>query len=119
MKYFLTLSLILVSYLGFSQEIIVESNTTNPVQALNYPDFDNVYDRLKAISTNINETLVVIDRLDEMRQGQLIINTTNIGKSFEGVTLDIRPSLDIELQNVMYTGTFLNPNGNNRINFKK
>ncbi|WP_397363251.1 hypothetical protein [Olleya sp. R77988] len=110
MKYLFTFCFTLFSYLGISQEVIVENNPENNLDlTINYKGFDTIYSNLRAISENINETTTIIKRFDEIRQGQLIINTENIGQSFEGLKMDIRPSLDVELQRIMFTGNFINP----------
>lgn len=109
MKYLFTFCFALFGYLGFCQDIIVEDNQPTILDlTINYEGFDTIYDNLRAISENINQTTSIIKRFDEIRQGQLIINTENIGQSFEGLKMDVRPSLDVELQRIMFTGNFFN-----------
>ena len=109
MKYVFTICFTLIINLGFSQEVIIEyDEPINLLLAVNYEGFDDIYNRLKSISENINETTISIQRIDEIRQGQLVINTENIGRSFEGFKIDPRPSLNIELQRVMFSGNFIN-----------
>jgi len=90
MKYFFAFSFVLISCLGFSQE----ENKQNNSQP---------------------STTRSIKRLDEIRQGQLIISTENINKSITIESIDIRPSLDIEVQKIMFTGNFRNPRDRNVI----
>jgi hypothetical protein len=109
MKLLFTLSLTFISYIGFSQEVIIEDNQPNTIDlSINYQGFEDIYNKLRAISEHINETTTIIKRFDEIRQGQLIINTENLGRSFEGLKMDARPSLDVELQRIMFTGNFFN-----------
>jgi len=44
-----------------------------------------------------------------MRQGQLIISTKPLAESFNSIYLETRPSLNIELQQIMFSGNFPNP----------
>ena len=44
-----------------------------------------------------------------MRQGQLIISTKPLAESFNSIYLETRPSLNIELQQIMFSGNFQNP----------
>ncbi|WGD33905.1 hypothetical protein [Olleya sp. YS] len=109
MKYVFTICMTLMSCFGLSQEILVDNNQTNAIdQTINYQGFEEIYNKLRAISEHINETTTIIKRFDEIRQGQLIVNTENLGRSFEGLQIDARPSLDVELQRIMFTGNFFN-----------
>lgn len=109
MKAVVTLSFVLLSWFSFSQEIIIENNKPDDViLQINYKGFEAIYDKLQSITDNINNTTIAIKRIDEIRQGQLIISTENMGKSFKGFNINPRPSLNIEVQRVMFTGNFFN-----------
>lgn len=110
MKYTLITSFILISMFSFSQEKNEQlNNLPLLITTGNNGNFDTVYSRLNTLSKNITENTVSLKRLDEIRQGQLIISTENIGKSLKMIKIDMRPSLDIEVQRIMFTGNFLNP----------
>ena len=107
MKHLFSISFVLISCIGFSQEELKQ----NPLflSTGNNGNFESVYNRLSAISENINETTFTINHLDEIRQGQIIISTNDIGRSIGNMKIDTRPSLNIEAQRVMFTGNFANP----------
>ncbi|WP_299890608.1 hypothetical protein [uncultured Lacinutrix sp.] len=110
MKYLLSITFILISYFGFSQENI-KQNDENPLFLTtgNTGNFDTVYKRLNDISNNINETTTIIKHIDDIRQGQIIISSDNIGRAFNNIDINVQPSLDIEVQRIMFTGNFVNP----------
>lgn len=110
MRHLIVVVFILVSTLSFSQEKNKDLKQL-PLLILvgNNGNFNSVYNKLDALSKNITETTVVLKREDEIRQGLLIISTENLGKSFNAIHLDTRPSLNIEVQRVMFTGNFHNP----------
>jgi len=110
MKYLCLLCFTLISFVGLSQEVIIEEDNTPSklMLAVNYPSFEDIYNRLDAITENINDTSITLQRIDEIRQGILIIDTKRIGHSFEGLKIEARPSLNLELQRVMFTGNFFN-----------
>lgn len=111
MKPLFTICIALISYFGLAQEIIIEDEDTKPSILLatkNYKGFDAIYNNLQTISENINETTLTLMCIDEIRQGQLLINVANIGRSFDDLKIDTRPSLNLELQRVMFTGNFFN-----------
>ena len=110
MKHLYILCFSLSCAFGFSQEVIIEDEKPSDLLlAVNYKGFDDVYNRLESISKNINETSVILKRIDQIRQGFLVIDTKSIGQSFEGLKIDARPSLNLELQRVMFTGNSINP----------
>ncbi|WP_452222414.1 hypothetical protein [Lacinutrix salivirga] len=116
MKAFITLSILFISFLGYSQENTTTTNNYKfDYKKLNYKGFNSVYDNLKALSNNINQTTTVIRGFDEMRQGQILVDTRNLGKSFEGLELDSRPSLNLEMQRIMFTGNSINPFQDNQL----
>jgi hypothetical protein len=111
MKKSLLVSFVLCSFLSFSQEknqekielpLLITTGTNGHFYA--------VYDRLNMLSKNISDNIVSLKNLNEMRQGLFIISTENIGKPFNTSHLDTRPCLNIELQQIMFTGNFNNPN---------
>jgi len=117
MKYLFTFSFILVSLFGFSQEDDTKLDNSKPlfVSTSSISNLESIFKRLENITNNINTTTYTIKGLDEIRQGQIIISTDNIGKSINIESIDIRPSLDIEVQRIMFTGNFRNPRDRNVI----
>ena len=84
MKYLFTICFALISCFGLAQEVITEDEDTKPSILLatkDYKGFDAIYNNLQTISENINETTTILMRLDDIRQGQLIINTASIGEN--------------------------------------
>jgi len=111
MKPLLILALFLVSVFGFSQEQHKPLDQLPLVITTGYKgSFETVYNSLDNLSKHITKNSVILKRENEIRQGQLIISTENMGKALKNVKIDMRPSLDIEVQRIMFTGNFINPN---------
>ena len=110
MKKTLIFAFTLFSLLGFSQEKEAKK-TELPflISVGNTGVFNSVYSRLDFISKNITKNTKSLQRLEEMRQGQLIISTKPLAESFNSIYLETRPSLNIELQQIMFSGNFPNP----------
>ena len=108
MKNFLFITCILFNVLGFTQE---QSDKTQPlfISNINIGDFGKVYSDLDKVTNSITSNNFSIKRIDDIRQGQLIISTENIGKSLKNIKINMRPSLNVEVQRIMFTGNFLNP----------
>jgi len=108
MKRLLFISFAFIGIIGFAQQQVQQ---TRPLflSVGNNGYFNNVYAKLDAITNSITNTNFNIKRIDEIRQGQLIISTENIGKSLQNIKIDVQPSLDVELQRVMFSSNFPNP----------
>jgi len=108
---------ILICFLSFAQE---QDAKIQPlfISNISFNGFDKVYSDLNKVANSITANNFSIKRIDEIRQGQLIISTENIGRTFNNLKIDMRPSLDIEAQRIMFTGNFINPRGQGIIKVK-
>lgn len=118
MKKVLFVSSILMSVFCFAQE---QKEITYPlfISNITIGGFDKLYTDLDKVSNSITSNNNSMKRIDEIRQGQLIISTENIGRSLKNINIDMRPSLDIEVQRIMFTGNFQNPRRPGFIRIKK
>ncbi|AUC80854.1 hypothetical protein [Lacinutrix sp. Bg11-31] len=102
MKNLLFVIIILISVLGFAQE---QKTNTKPlfISNINISAFDKVYLDLDKVTNSITNINFGMKRIDEIRQGQLIISTENIGRSLKNIKIDMQPSLNTEVQRIMFT----------------
>ena len=111
-KIFLIICLLTYSF-SFSQSE-TKSETTLPL-FLEFITPDKSFHFNSTALNNLSQFNYPIDQLEMIRQGHFVISTKNFRPNF--AEINPAPSLNIELNRIMFTGNNFNP-GITRFNFK-
>ncbi|WP_452223143.1 hypothetical protein [Lacinutrix chionoecetis] len=99
-----------IGFIGFSQEKEVP-NKTQPL-FLSTINLDSSYVskyNLNAVSNNIKTVSAILSNSDKINRRNFVTLTKNINKTYDFSNISAVSTLNLELENIMFTGNFFNP----------